>query len=115
MRRVEGGGRNKAGDGAPQIEEAQNAESDAERDMIEENNSQGEDQHPGAGSLSQSATKQPSSAAAGVMQHAQQLVGATLPTPSPWMATLEYPTRVKKKASQDPSETPQWQTITETD
>ena len=47
-----------------QIEEAQNADepSDAEKDMIEENNSQGEDQHPGAGSLSLSATKPPSSA-----------------------------------------------------
>ena len=81
MRRVEGGGRNTAGDGAPQIEEAQNAESDAERDMIEENNSQGEDQHPGAGSLSLSATKPPSSAAAAA-GIAQQLVGATVPTPS---------------------------------
>ena len=80
MRRVEGGGRNIAGAagtnedrrGSMQIEEAQNADdpSDAERDMIEENNSQGEDQHPGAGSLSLSATKPPSSAAAGIMQQA---------------------------------------------
>ena len=75
MRRVEGGGRNAAGGaagtkddrgsrGSMQIEEAQNADepSDAEKDMIEENNSQGEDQHPGAGSLSLSATKPPSSA-----------------------------------------------------